>query len=161
MEWNEVVQVDISGTRIAAKDAMVMLSEGETEPGPPFVNVQPGLYVAEIDLASARHCRRFRIRRVESNPKLGRALQRLEIDCAKAAFVDYDTLHSAVRADYESYESWTEMELDDELVSNFSGIIKFGGAPLVYAQSGDGDGSYKTFELVEGEDIVGLECQFE
>lgn len=161
MEWNEVVKVDIRGTRIAAKDAMVMLSEDESEPSVPYVDVRSGLYVAEIHLASAWHCKRFRIRKDESTPEQGRSLGRVDVDCGKAAFIDFDAFRAAVSDDFDSYESWTEMELDDELAINFSGKIDFGDASLVYVKSGDGDGTYSVFELVENGEVVGIECRFE
>ena len=161
MKWNEVVKVDIRGTRIAAKDAMVMLSEDESEPSLPFVDVQPGLFIAEINLASAWHCKRFRIRRDESNPEPGRTLGSIDVDCGKAAFIDYGAFSAMARDDFDSYESWTEMELDDELAINFSGQIDLGDAVLVYVKSGDGDGTYPVFELVDNGEVVGIECRFE
>ena len=160
-KWNEVAEIEIRGRRIVVKDAMIMLGDEETEPGWPFVFVDPGQFVVEIHLPRDWHCGRFRVRRQDSTPALGKVIGSLNIDHAKAAFIDYDTFHSIVCEDLNAYEEWTGTELDDELALNFSGQIKFGDTPLVYVKSGVGDGTYPVFELVENAATVGLECRFD
>ncbi len=161
MQWNEVTKISVRGTRIAAKDGMIMVDEDETDPAYPFVTVESGTYIAEIHLSEPWHCARFRLRRVDSVPERGDALGTIDVDSGKAAFIDYDSFHAAVCADPEGYEDWTAGALDDELAGNFCGKIDFSGTELVYAKSADGDGRYETYALVDGGVMVGMECVFE
>ena len=160
MQWNEVTKITVRGERIAAKDAMIMVDEGDTDPAYPFVTVAPGTYVAEIHLSEPWYCARFRLRRVDSTPEQGDELGTIDVDSGKAAFIDYDSFHAAVSADAEAYEEWTAGELDDELALNFSGKIEFSDTELVYAKSADGDGQYSVNALVENGVTVGIECVF-
>ncbi len=160
MQWYEVTQIKVRGERIAAKDAMIMIDEGDTDPAYPFVTVAPGTYVAEIHLSEPWYCARFRLRRVDSNPERGDELGAIDVDSGKAAFIDYDTFRAAVTADADAYEEWTAGELDDELALNFSGKIEFADTELVYVKSADGDGRYSVNALVESGVTVGIECVF-
>ena len=161
MQWNEVTKIEVSGARIAAKDGMIMVDEDDTDPAYPFVTIEPGTYIAEIHLSEPWYCARFRLRRVDSDPKPGDALGTIDIDSGKAAIIDYDAFHAAVCADADAYEEWTAGELDDELALNFSGKIAFGGTELVYVKSAEGDGQYAVHALVEDGVTVGIECVFE
>ncbi|MGI9261869.1 MAG: hypothetical protein ACR2QR_07525 [Woeseiaceae bacterium] len=161
MKWNEIVRIDIIGTRITAKDAMIMLDQDVGSPEWPTVTVSPGEYIVEIHLPQDWYCTRFRIRPVNSNPQVGRPAGTVAVDNGKAAFIDYDNFLAAIGDDYDAYEEWTGMELDDELSMNFSGHINFMDSPLVYVKSADGDGSYAVFELTEDGETVGLECRFD
>lgn len=161
MKWNEVGKIDIFGNRIAAKDAMILLDQDAQEPEWPTVNVEPGLFIVEVHLPQDWHCTRFRIRPLNSSPEAGPPVGTLNVDNGMAAFVDYDTFLSAVREDYDAYEEWTGMELDDELSINFSGRTEFRGSPLAYVKSGDGDGTFTALALVENGKTVGLECRFD
>lgn len=55
---------------------------------------------------------------------------------------------------------WNEVARID-IRGNRIGAKELRGAPLVYVKSGDGDGTYSTFELVHDGEIVGLECDFD
>lgn len=161
MKWYKVVRIEILGTRIAAKDAMIMLDQDVQSPEWPTVAVTPGQFIVEIHLPEDWYCTKFRIRSVHANPSVGRSLGTLAVDNGKAAFIDYDTFLAAIRDDVDAYEEWTGSDLDDELAINFSGQIDFNGTPLVYVKSGPGDGSFSAFELTDGDDVVGLECHFD
>ncbi len=161
MKWNEVTKLDVHGSRIAIKDAMIMLDPDADTPEWPSVEVEPGRYVVEIHLPESWYCTRVRIRAEGSSPSLGEEIGRVDVDHGKAAVLDYDSFIAAVRADPEAYEDWTEGELDDELAMNFSGEIAFTDSALVYTTAGEGDGSYPAYRLVENGDTVGLECHFE
>ena len=126
MKWNEIVKIDIAGNRIAVKDAMILLDQEAGSPEWPTVTVSPGRYIVEIHLPQDWYCTRFRIRPVNSNPQVGRVIGTVAVDNGKAAFIDYDSFLAAIRDDYDDYEEWTSMELDDELAINFSGQINFG-----------------------------------
>ena len=161
LQWNEVARLEVRGERLALKDAMIMLDADDTDPGWPFVVVSPGRYVAEIHLPSAWHCTRFRVRKVGAEPVLGTEIGQFDVDHGKACVVDYDTFRASVAEDIDEYEEWMANELDDELALNFSGEIAFCDTSLIYVKSGNGDGTYPAFELVEGEKIVGVECSFD
>ena len=161
MQWNEVTRIDVAGSRIAAKDGMVMLGSDEPDSAYPLATVEPGTFVAEIYLPEPWFCTRFRLRRVDSNPERRPALGTFDVDSGKATFVDYDTFQAVVSSDPDAYEDWTAGELDDELALNFSGKIEFRGTDLVYVKSANGDGRYRTYALLETGMTVGMECEFE
>lgn len=161
MNWHEVVKIEIRGSRIVAKDAMIMLDQAVDSPEWPAVSVAPGQYIIEIFLPQDWYCTRFRIRPVNSSPLVGSQAGTVAVDNGKAAFIDYDTFLAEVRVDYDAYEEWTGTELDDELAINFSGQIDFRDCPLVYVKSGDGDGNFPVYALQEGDAVVGMECHFD
>ena len=156
--WNEVTRINVTGGVIVAKDAMVMLSPDVDDPEWPSATCAPGEYVVEIHVPVPFYAHRIRIRRVKSDPSRGKALGTIDVDHAFVAFIDYGPFLQAVKKDFELYEEWTMMELDDELAINFSGEISFRGEKLVYVKSTDGDGVFPVFELVEDSQPVGLEC---
>ena len=95
-----------------------------------------------------------------SEPELGKEIGAVDIDHAFLGIIDYETFLSAVKQDADAYSEWTATELDDELAINFSGAIDFNDATLLYVKSGDGDGRYPCFELVQDGVQVGMECIF-
>ena len=157
LTWNEVTRIDVTGDTIVVKDAMVMLSSDEDESGWPSVSCAPGEYIVEIHVPVPFYAHRVRIRKAESDPSLGNKIGAVDVDHAFVAFIDYRPFLAAVKKDFDSYEGWTMMELDDELAINFSGEISFCGEKLVYVKSVDGDGVFPVFELVEDGESVGLE----
>ena len=160
MKWNEVTKIEVRGKTLAIKDAMVMLSDEEVEPEGPSISCDSGEYILEINAPVPFYAHRVRIRKVDSDPILGNELGTVDIDHAFVGFIDYELFLNTVKDDFESYEEWTMMELDDELAKNFSGEILFNNEKLVYVKSGDGDGQYPVFELLEDGKQVGLECIF-
>jgi len=161
MTWNHVADLELRARRLAIKDAMILLDPDAESPEWPNVTVDPGLYAFEIHVRETLYCARLRVVPAGTNPTLGRKLADLSVDHAKAAVIDYDTFLATVSSDFDSYEEWTGMELDDELSLNFSGRIDFGAASLVYVTSGSGDGTYPVFELLEGDKVVGIQCHFD
>ena len=160
MKWNEVTRIDIRGTILVVKDAMVMFDEDELKTQYPSIACSPGEYVLEINVPTPFHAHRARLRRSDSQPTLGAALGTVDVDHGFVGFVDYGPFLAVVREDFELYEEWTATELDDELTDNFSGEISFRGEKLVYVKSGDGDGVYSTHELLHDGAQVGIECVF-
>ena len=158
MRWNEVTRIDVTGRVIVAKDAMVMLSSDEVEPDWPSISCSPGEYILEIHVPVPFYAHRVRLRKADSDPKLGNELGAVSVDHAFVGFIDYEPFLNAVKKDFDSYEEWTMTELDDELAINFSGEILFGDEKLLYVKSVDGDGVFPIFELVEDGEPVGLEC---
>ena len=142
------------------KDAMIMIEVNEDECEWPKIQCGPGEYVMEIYVPEPFYAHRVRIRAVGSNPILGNELGNVSVDHAFIAIIDYDSFSDAVKKDIDSYEEWTMTELDDELAINFSGEILFNEEKLLYVKSGDGDGVYPTFELIENGKTVGLETIF-
>lgn len=160
MRWNEVTRLEVRGNRLMIKDAMVMLSENEVETEWPTIACIPDEYIMEINVPKPFYAHRVRIRKAESDPKLGNEFGKVSVDNGFIGIIDYKPFFTAVKKDYESYEEWTMMELDQELTINFSGEIKFNNEKLVYVKSGDGDGNYPVYELVENKKLVGIECVF-
>ena len=160
MNWNEVTTIEVEGKILVVKDAMIMLSEDEESPEWPFINCEPGEYIFEINVPSPFFAHRARIRKVGSEPELGKEIGAVDIDHAFIGIIDYEKFLGALNNNYEEYSDWTAMELDDELALNFSGEIEFGGAKLLYVKSGDGDGAYPCVELVQDGAQVGIECVF-
>lgn len=160
MQWNEVTRIDVRGSIVIAKDAMVMLDVDQTSPEWPSVSCVPGEYILEINVPTPFHAHRSRIRKVDADPVAGKEIGTVEIDNGFIGFVDYEFFLAMARKDLEAYEEWTMMQLDDELALNFSGEIAFCGEKLVYVKSGDGDGSYPVYELVEDGEVIGMECVF-
>ena len=158
MQWNEVTRIDVTGNRLVAKDAMVMLSEDEVEPEWPSMPCDPGEYVLEIHVPTPFNADRIRLRQAGSRPVTGKEIGAVSVDHAFVGFIDYEPFLAAAREDFESYEEWTMTELDDELAINFSGEIAFRGEKLLYVKSVGGDGVFPVFELVEDGQAVGLEC---
>lgn len=162
MRWCEVATAEVLGKLICVKDAMIMLDDGDLVPEYPHVVCEPGEFVFEIFVEPGTfHAYRARMRRVGSKPELGKVIGAVDVDNAFIAFHDYETFQKEVDESYEDYGEWTADELFDELGENFSGQIAFAESPLLYVQSGDGDGTYDCFELIENGKIVGIECSFE
>lgn len=160
MNWNEVATIEIEGKVLVVKDAMIMLSEDEDSPDWPFIKCDPGEYVFEINVPTPFLAHRARIRKVDSEPEHGKNIGSVDVDHAFIGIIDYEKLLDEVKKDYEEYENWTAMELDDELAINFSGEISFNEAKLLYVKSGDGDGTYNCIELLQNGTQVGIECVF-
>ena len=160
MKWNEVTRIEVRGKTQAVKDAMILLSDDDTAPDWPTVSCSPGEYILEINVPSPFYAHRARIRKTDSDPELGNELGTVDIDHAFVGFIDYESFLAAIKDDFESYEEWTATDLDDELAVNFSGEISFNDEKLVYVKSGDGDGVYPVYELLEDGKPVGLECVF-
>lgn len=158
MQWNEVTRINVVGPVIVIKDAMTMLASDVAEPEWPSIRCQPGEYVVEIVVPEPFNAHRARIRRSGSTPVSGDTIGAVDVDHAFIAFVDYESFLEACSSDYDAYEEWTMAELDDELAINFSGEILFGDEKLVYVKSVGGDGTFPVFALVEGDEIVGMEC---
>mgnify|MGYP003384656119 CR=1 FL=1 len=160
MDWNEVTRIETKGSILTVKDAMIMLSEDEKSPDWPYIECSPGEYIFEINVPAPFFAHRARIRKVDSEPALGKELGAIDVDHAFFGVIDYEVFRDAVSKDYEEYGDWTAMELDDELAINFSGEIQFDDTKLLYVKSGDGDGTYMCYELVENGKQVGIECVF-
>ncbi|MDJ0785046.1 MAG: hypothetical protein QNJ22_23970 [Desulfosarcinaceae bacterium] len=160
MQWNEVTRIAVEGKIIAVKDAMILLSEDEDPRQWPAIRSDPGEYVFEVNVPTPFHAHRARIRKMGSAPELGKEIGAVDIDHAFLGIIDYETFLSAVKQDADAYSEWTATELDDELAINFSGAIDFNDATLLYVKSGDGDGRYPCFELVQDGVQVGMECIF-
>ena len=160
MDWNEVTRLAVEGSILVAKDAMILLNQGETSPEWPHIACAPGEYIFEINVPVPFHAHRARLRRIDSAPTLGEEIGTVDIDHGFIGFIDYEKFLATVNDDPEAFEEWTEMELDDELAVNFSGEIGFGATKLLYVKSGDGDGTYSCFELTENATPVGIECVF-
>ncbi len=160
MDWNEVTRIETKGKILTLKDAMIMLSEDESSPDWPYISCEPGEYVFEIYVPVPFFAHRARIRRVDSEPDLGREIGSVDVDHAFIGVIDYEPFLSSVKKDYEEYGEWTAMELDDELAINFSGEIEFNDTKLLYVKSGEGDGSYTCFELIQDGVQIGIECVF-
>ena len=160
MDWNEVTRIEVRGSTIVVKDAMTMLDADQAMPEWPSIACSAGEYILEIHVPEPFHAHRARIRRIGSNPVAGNEIGSVDVDHGFVGFIDYESFRNAVAADADAYEEWTMMELDDELALNFSGEIAFCGEKLVYVKSGDGDGSYTVYELLEDGESVGIECVF-
>ncbi len=160
MEWNEVTRINIEGKILLVKDAMIMLGEDEESPEWPYIKCEPGEYIFEINVPSPFYAHRARIRKIDSEPERGRQIGSVDIDHAFIGIIDYEKFLGAVKKNYEEYGEWTAMDLDDELSLNFSGEITFDTAKLLYVKSGEGDGTYSCFELIQNSSQVGIECVF-
>ena len=161
MNWNHLAQIETLGQQIIIKDAMILLDNAETAPEWPAIVVDPGMYDVEINVPEPWYCARVRIKSVESHPELGKMIGHLSIDNSSVGIIDYETFVNEISSSYSDYEEWTETALDDEINDNFSGQIAYKSAWLVYVKSGNGDGTYPVYELVEKGKVVGLECNFE
>lgn len=160
MDWNEVTRIETKGNILAVKDAMVMLSEDETSPDWPYIQSEPGEYIFEINVPVPFFAHRARIRKVNSEPSRGKEIGTIDVDNAFFGVIDYEIFRDTVSNNFEEYGDWTAMELDDELAINFSGEIPFNDTKLLYVKSGDGDGTYMCYELLENGISVGIECVF-
>lgn len=160
MKWNEVTRIEIKGNILTIKDAMVMLSDDEVASEWPSISCEPGEYILEINVPEPFYAHRARIRKTKSDPDLGNEIGKVNIDHAFIGIIDYEPFLNVVKNDFDSYEEWTMMELDDELSINFSGEILFNEEKLLYVKSGDGDGVYPAYELIEDGKQVGIECVF-
>ncbi len=161
MNWNHLAQIETRGQQIIIKDAMILLDSAETTPEWPAIVVDPGMYDIEINVPEPWYCARVRARKVGSNPELGKMIGHLSVDHGSVGILDYETFVSEINSSYPDYEEWTETALDDEINENFSGQITYKSSLLVYVKSGNGDGTYPVYELIEDGKVVGLECNFE
>ena len=160
MKWNEVTRIVTKGNILVVKDAMIMLDEDDEFPDYPCIECDPGEYIFEINVPVPFYAHRARIRKIDSQPELGNELGSIDVDHAFFGVIDYGIFRDAVSRDYEGYGNWTAGELDDELALNFSGEIQFNDTKLLYVKSGDGDGTYMCYELIENGKQVGIECVF-
>ncbi len=161
MNWNHLAQIETRGHQIIIKDAMILLDDAEIESEWPTVVVDLGVYDIEINVPEQWYCARVRIRSVGSHPELGKMIGYLLVDNSSVAILDYEMFIAEISSSYPDYEEWTEMTLFDEISENFSGQIAYRSSLLVYVKSGNGDGTYPVYELVENGKVVGLECHFE
>jgi hypothetical protein len=161
MQWHEVTRMDLLGKILCIKDAMIMLEENEKLPNWPYVTCEPGEYIFEISVDPGTFfAHRARIRSVGYEPEIGNKVGSIEVDSAFIGIVDYENFLEKVSDCYDEYEEWIAMDLDDELVSNFSGKIEFKQSALLYVRSGAGDGTYDCYELIQNGTQVGIECIF-
>ncbi len=160
MEWNEVTRINTKGKILVLKDAMIMLSEDEKSPEWPYIECEPAEYIFEVNTPTPFHAHRVRIRKANSQPSLGNEIGSVDVDHAFIGIIDYEIFLEAVSNDYEMYGEWTAMELDDELAISFFGEIQYQDTKLLYVKSGNGDGTYKCYELIENGLQVGIECIF-
>lgn len=151
---------NLSGQRLAVKDSMLMLSEGEREPEWPSVLVRPGEYLVEAKIESDVPVL-VRCYRRGSTPLRGQEIGVVEIDHASAVFFDYEALRDSVQARYLEYEDWTSDEMFEVAFEvEPSAKVAFAGCEMVVVRTGAGDGVYSVFELTAGDEVVGLECDF-
>ena len=160
MKWEQFFDYNVTGERIIIKDGMIMVSENEKEPEWPCVKVNPGKYKIELSQED-NFVAAVRIYKEGSNLSLGGKIGELQIDHAKAAFCDYDLLLKTVQNDPEGYMEWTENECEEAVWENEKGEVCFKNHKMIFFQSGDGDGVYPVFELLDDTKIVGMLCEFE
>jgi len=159
MNYSKICDLEIKGKRIVIKDSMIMLSENEETPEWPFVTVENGSYEVQA-IENADPYSATRIIKSGTNGVRGKKIGDVEVDHAGVGIIDYDSFLTAVKKNYDDYSTWTSMELDDFIWGQVSGEIKFSNEPLVFLHSGDGDGTYPVYELLENNNVVGLECDF-
>lgn len=161
LQWCEVARMELQSETICVKDAMVMLDADTPATAFPHVKCPPGEYVFEIFVEPGQfYAHRARMLRANCDGTLGGRLGAVEVDSAYVGLVDFGLFRESVIDCFGDYEEWTAGELDDELLSNFSGEIQFNQVKLFYVKSGDGDGSYDCHELVDDGLQVGIEVAF-
>ena len=159
MSYSKIGEIEVKGKRIVIKDSMIMLSDDENTPEWPFVSVENGIYEIQV-VAKGDTNSSVRVISSGTNGVRGQKVGNVDVDHGGVGIIDYDSFLSAVQENYEDYEDWTSMELDDVVWNQTSGEIDFMDVPLFFLQSGEGDGSYPVYETLENEKVVGLECDF-
>lgn len=161
MTWQQIGKFDVRGPRIAIKDAMTLLDDLPDADEWVTIVVEPGSYIVEVFMPVSNHISRVRVHSEGARPVRGEWLGAIEINMAKFGVIDYDNFLMAIGEDDSEYEEWTEMELFDAVGASLFGEIAFKSCPLIFGSSGDGDGCYPVFGLIENGSLVGLECEFE
>jgi hypothetical protein len=159
MSFKKIGEIEIKGNRLVIKDSMIMLSQDEDKPEWPYVTIDSGIYDIQV-MENGDQYSSVRIIKSGVTGTRGKGIGDVEVDHGGIGIIDYDTFLSAVHKNYDDYENWTAMELDDLVWTEASAKVKFMGQPLFFLHSGDGDGTYPVYELLESEKVVGLECDF-
>ena len=159
MDYKEIDTIDIKGKRILIKDSMILLDDNENMPEWPFVTIESGIYDINV-LEKGDPYSSVQIIKNGMSGARGKNIGNVNVEHGGIAIIDYDTFLSTIQKNYDDYCEWTSMELDDLVWSQVSGKIEFLNEPLFFLHSGDGDGSYPVYEVVQDGNIIGIECDF-
>jgi hypothetical protein len=161
MDQKKITTLPIEGSTIIIKDAMIMLYEEAEYPEWPHVTVEPGKYVVSL-LAEKGKTKGVRVCASDvAKPKRGKEIGSVSVDHGAVAICDYDALLDAMQEDPDAYNDWTEDECEAAVWEKASGELKFGGVPIAHLKTGVGDGKFAVWELLDGKEVVGMECLFE
>ena len=84
----------------------------------------------------------------------------VDVDHGSIGIIDYDNFLKVIQNNYDEYEEWTSGPLDDVAWEQFFGKVNFQNEPLYFLRSGEGDGTYPVYELIEDNKAIGFECEF-
>ena len=137
-----------------------MLYEDAQTPEWPHITAAPGDYVVSI-LGDAGKTKGVRVCQAGiTQAARGKEVGRVSVDHAAVAICDYDALLAAAKADPDAYGDWTEVECEEAIWEQDSGVLNFGGVSIAHLKTGVGDGEFPVWELLDGGRVVGLECSF-
>lgn len=163
MDYQLLETMEIKGSTLVIKDSMIMLGESEETIGWPFINIKPNTYEVKgkFDDDEGIYTNLIVLVKNAINYERGKKLGEVDIDHGSIGLIDYDIFMQEINEDYENYEEWTSMDLDDKIWFDLHGKVDFKNATLTFVKAGDGDGSYPVYELISQNRVVGLECDFE
>jgi len=159
MNYKKIAEIEIKGNRLVIKDSMIMLGDDERIPEWPFVTVESGTYEIKV-LEEGDPYSSVQVIKNGMNGTRGKKIGDVDVDHGGIGIIDYDHFLSAVQKNYNDYTDWTAMELDDLVWSQVSGRVEFMHEVLYFLHSGDGDGTYPVYEIIQCESIIGMECDF-
>jgi len=163
MNYELIETIDIKGETLVIKDSMIMLGENENSTEWPYIKADSGLYNIEAIFDDEEGI--YSIVRVTQDGitdfTRGNKIGDVDVDHGSIGIIDYDIFIQEVNKDYDAYEEWTSMDLDDKVWFSLHGKVNFNNATLTFIKAGDGDGSYPVYELQKDGKVIGLECDFE
>ena len=160
LNYKTIAEIEIKGKRIVVKDSMIMLDDDEISPEWPCLNVESGTYTIEVNMYNEDICSSVIVKKVGKTFSSKTEIGSVDVDHGSIGIIDYDNFLTAVQNNYDEYEEWTSGPLDDVAWEKFFGKIDFKNEPLYFLHSGEGDGTYPIYELIENNKVIGFECEF-
>lgn len=159
-DWQLLSQFTLRGNHLQMVEKRII---GDTGPETVIISASPGMYLVECRIMtfdSDKRISRMRIRRDNTDPKLGETLGEISVDLGGIAIADIDVLAPSIQENEEDYREWIETSLYDS--SDFVGVLHWSLSKthVPFADGGFGDGVYRVYKLLDNGETVGMEVEF-
>jgi len=160
LHYEIVDKIVIRGKRVVIKDSMIMLRRDETSPEWPCISIESGIYSIQINMLDKDICSSVIVKKVGQTFTEKNNIGSVDVDHGSIGIIDYDNFMQAIQNNYNEYEEWTAGPLDDTVWEHIFGKVNFKNESLHFVRSGEGDGTYPVYELIEDNKTIGFECEF-
>lgn len=162
--WLPFHTLTLRGNALQFVEKRVIGLRGEREYECTEVPATPGVYLVECRGARYKHDTRVAAMRAYPtglSVTRGKKVKELPVDIGGIAVVDIDIVQVSMREEEALYEEWHEEVIygvDDSQV--YVDVWEPTGTEIPSTESGFGDGSYPTYELLHHGKQVGLEVVY-